>query len=200
MKKAFKISAGFLFSMVLLAGCGMSVQRVSSDTVSDISDKWNDTDASQVAQGMVSECLSEPWLANAQAAEGHNPSVIIGTIHNKSMEHIDTDTFTEDIQRELINSGKVKFVASSAQRGEIRGERLDQDLNASAETRKAMGQETGADFMMQGTLDAIQQQEGGKEVMFYEVNLQLINLATNDISWIGQKKIKKLIKRPGYSL
>ena len=40
------------------------------------------------------------------------------------------------MQRALINSGEVSFVASSEERREIRSERKDQDLNASEETRK----------------------------------------------------------------
>lgn len=190
---------GLGFGMILgLGACSLNVQRVNPNKITDISTHWNDTDANDVAHAMITQCLSSAWLSDATAKLGHEPRVIVGTIRNKSYEHINVDTFIESLQRELINSGKVQFVASANQRGALRAERMDMDLNASAATRKAMGQEWGADYMLQGTLDAIKQQEGRTEVMYYQVNLQLINLLTNNIAWIGEKKIKKYMTRPAF--
>lgn len=187
------LAAGTIFG---LSACSLNVQRVDPSKITDISTHWNDTDANEVAHAMITQCLSSTWLGDATNKLGHEPRVIVGTIRNKSYEHINVDTFIESLQRELINSGKVQFAASAKQRGAIRAERMDMDLNASAATRKAMGQEYGADYMLQGTLDAIKQQEGRTEVMYYQVNLQLINLLTNNIAWIGEKKIKKYMTRP----
>jgi len=163
--------------------------------VKDISGKWNDTDSRLVAEEMIRDCLSRPWLAKAASEEGKPPTVIVGTVRNQSHEHIATDTFVENLQRELINSGKVEFVASKGERGEVRDERLDQDVHASEETRKAHGQEAGADFMLSGTINSIQDREGGSEVVYYQTNLKLLNMKTNKISWNGEKKIKKFVKR-----
>lgn len=187
-------------AFVSLSGCGMSVQRLNTNAVVDLNGRWDSTDARLTAKKMISDCLSRPWLSNFQQKDNREPVVIVGDIYNKSFEHINTDIFIQDIESELINSGKVKFVADDKQRAQLRQERLDQDVNASAATRKAMGKELGADYMLEGTLDAIKTQEGGREVMYYQVNLQLINIETNDIAWIGQKKIKKYISRPGWTL
>ena len=97
--------------------------------------------------------------------------------------------------RALINSGKVNFVASKDERGEIRTERLEQDEFASEETRKAFGREVGADFMLSGVLSSVVDQAGSKAVVFYQANLKLINIETNQIVWNGQKQIKKYVKR-----
>jgi PBP1b-binding outer membrane lipoprotein LpoB len=85
-------------------------------------------------------------------------------------------------------------VASAAERGEIRTERLEQDEFASEETRKAFGREVGADFMLSGVLNSVVDQSGSKAVVFYQVNLKLINIETNQIVWNGQKQIKKYVK------
>ncbi len=187
-------------ALVSLSGCGMSVQRLNTNAVVDLNGRWDSTDARLTAKKMISDCLARPWLSNFQQKDNREPVVIVGDIYNKSFEHINTDIFIQDIESELINSGKVKFVADDKQRAQLRQERLDQDVNASAATRKAMGKELGADYMLEGTLDAIKTQEGGREVMYYQVNLQLINIETNNIAWIGQKKIKKYISRPGWTL
>lgn len=184
-----------LLSVALLAGCGTSVKRMDVGEVKDISGRWNDTDARLVAEEMIKDCLAQPWLGKAKSALGKEPVVIVGTVRNQSHEHINTETFVENLQRYLINSGEVQFVASKAERGEVRDERLDQDTNASEETRKAHGQEIGADYVLSGVINTIQDSEGGKSVMYYQTNLKLLNVKTNQIAWNGEKKIKKLIKR-----
>jgi len=180
----------------LLAACSTEVTRMSPETVKDLSGNWNDTDSQMVSKDMIQEALSEPWLGNyTQSHNGKPPVVIVGTIRNLSSEHINTNAFVTDMQRALINSGKVRFVAASEQRGEVREERKDQDINAREDTRKAMGQEIGADFMMKGTINMIVDQSGDTAVHYYQVDLNLISMADNSIVWVGQKKIKKLVEK-----
>ena len=174
-----------------LAGCGTSVERLESDEVRDLSGAWNDTDSRLVSEEMINDMLSRPWVNDFKRRTGKQPAVIVGTVRNLSHEHINTNTFVNDIQRELTNSGRVTFVASRDERQDIRDERLDQDIHASAETRKAMGQEYGADFMLSGQINTIIDMEGRTQVRYYQVDLTLISLADNRKVWIGQKKIKK---------
>ncbi len=181
---------------LLLAACSTSVQRVSPDETVDLSGAWNDTDSRLVAEEMVQDALSRPWIDNYVSRTDRRPAVIVGTVRNLSHEHINTRTFISDIERELINSGRVQFVASSSERGEIRDERKDQDLHASEETRNAAGQELGADFMMQGQINTIIDTEGKQQVRYYQVDLTLLSMADNRKVWVGQKKIKKVIKNP----
>jgi len=174
------------------------VDRISPDQVTDVSGYWNDTDANQTAQEMINQMLGDPWLGNFLGVNSNkSPTVIVGQITNLSSEHISTSTFIDDIQRQLINSGKVSFVAGKDQRTELRQERKDQDLNAASQTRSAMGQEVGADFMMQGTINTIIDAAGDTSVKYYQVDLRLINMHNNVISWAGQKKIKKVVQRSG---
>ncbi|HET7569643.1 MAG TPA: penicillin-binding protein activator LpoB [Gammaproteobacteria bacterium] len=184
----------------ILAGCSSmpEIHRISPNQVTDVSGYWNDTDSRLTAEQMIGQMLNEPWLDNYENAHaGTKPVVIVGDINNLSSEHIAVGTFINDMQRALINSGDVRFVASSGQRGGVRNERKDQDLNASADTRNPMGQETGADFMMEGTINTIIDAAGHTSVKYYQVNLQLINMRTNVIAWIGQKKIKKQVEYHG---
>jgi len=184
-----------LSAALTLSACGTTVTRMDAGEVKDVSGHWNDTDSRLVAEEMISDCLSRPWYANASSSLGKNPTVIVGTVRNQSQEHIATDTFVEDLQRSLINSGKVEFVASKGERGEVREERLDQDTHSAEETRNANGQETGANFMLSGAINSIVDQEGGKAVVYYQVNLKLLNMRTHQIAWNGQKKIKKFVTR-----
>ena len=176
-------------------GCSTKVTRMDVAEVKDISGAWNDTDSQQVSAEMIKDVLNRSWLVEFTVLQKRQPAVIVGEVRNLSHEHINVYTFVSDIERELINFGKVQFVASSTERQEIRGERQDQDINATEATRKAMGQEKGADFMLKGTINTIIDASGKTQLRYYQVDLTLISLADNSKVWVGQKKIKKLVER-----
>lgn len=184
-----------LLALPMVFACGTKVTRMDTNVVKDVGGGWNDTDAQMVAQEMITDCLNSGWYTKFLARNGKEPVVIVGTVNNKTMEHINTDVFVEEMQRALINSGRVEFVASKSERGEVRNERLEQDEFASEETRKAFGREVGADFMLSGVLSSVADKAGSKAVVFYQANLKLINIETNQIVWNGQKQIKKYVKR-----
>ena len=186
----------FALLLPMLIACGTKVERMDSNTTKDLSGKWNDADSRTTAQTMIEDCLNANWYNKAlKAKSGKEPVVIVGTVKNNTMEHINTATFVEEMQRALINSGKVEFVASKEERGEVQGERLTQQEYSSEETRKDFGREVGADYMLSGVLESIVDQEGRKSVVYYQINLKLINIETNQIVWNGMQKIKKYVAK-----
>ncbi len=184
----------FSLSVILLSACSTSVKRVDSDETIDLSGAWNDTDSRLVADEMIDDAVSRPWIIDYYAKSGSVPTVIVGDIRNLSHEHINVKTFIADMERSLINSGKVDFVASSDERGQIREERIDQDINASEDTRKKAGQEAGADFMLIGQINTIIDADDNEQVRYYQVDLTMISMTDNRKVWLGQKKIKKFVK------
>ena len=189
-----RIYLALILASLLVAGCDTKVTRIDADETVDLSGAWNDTDSRLVAEEMIADALSHPWTSNFAGQVGRPPAVIIGTVRNFSHEHINMNTFVADIERALINSGRVEFVASSDERGEIREERVDQDLNASEETRNEAGQEFGADFILKGQINTIVDAQEDEQIRYYQVDLSLISLADNRKVWLGQKKIKKLVE------
>lgn len=187
---------------LLASGCGPSktVSRIEADTTIDLSGEWNDTDSRLVAEEMINDVLSRPWVGEFRGEHKRPPDVIVGTVRNRTTEHISTVTFIKNLERELINSGRVNFVASKEEREEIRQERAEQQEHASEESMKRFQQEAGADFMLRGDITTIIDQEGGEMVKYYQVNLELINIETNRKAWVGEKKIKKYISRSGTRL
>jgi uncharacterized protein (TIGR02722 family) len=183
-----------LLALVAAAGCSTKVERLDESQAVDLSGAWNDTDSRLVSQEMIQDSLSRAWLQEFRGRPGQNrPTVIVGEVRNLSHEHINTSTFTLEVERALINSGKVDFVATKGERKDIREERKDQDINAREDTRNAMGRELGADFMMTGTINTIIDPSGDTQVRFYQVNMTLISLADNRKVWVGQKDIRKLV-------
>jgi uncharacterized protein (TIGR02722 family) len=188
---------GFSALMVLSAGCasGPKVTRTSSDEVVDVSGYWNDTDSQMVSSEMIADSLSRVWVDEWRGATGVKPTVIVGAVRNQSSEHINTRTFTKDLERAFLNSGRVRLVASSDERSGMRTERVDQLRNATIDTAKSMGKEIGADFMLIGGINSIVDAAAGTKVRFYQIELELINLESNEKVWIGQKKIKKIVEQ-----
>lgn len=191
----------FLVALPLVGCGGKSVKRVDASEAIDLSGRWNDTDSRQVSDEMIRDVLGSPWLMKFTSSHGGKaPVVIVGDIRNRSDEHINVRTFIKDLERALINSGEVEFVAGSMEREGVRQERLDQARQASEDTAKEHGMETGADYMLIGSLNSILDREGGKAVKYYQVNLELIDLQSNRKAWVGQKEIKKLISKSRFKL
>jgi uncharacterized protein (TIGR02722 family) len=137
--------------------------------------------------------MSRPWRTEFTAVKGKKPMVIVGNIKNKTSEHIESETFIKDIEKAYINSGLVGVVQAAEARKELREERNDQQTYSSEETKKKWGLEKGADFMLNGVITSIVDQYGKNKVVFYQINLELTDLQTNEKVWIGDKKIKKAI-------
>lgn len=191
-----KLSLIALSIMIMFAGmsCKRSVTRVSPDQQIDLSGRWNDTDSKLVSEEMVRDVLTRPWLEDFRAATGEKPVVIVGMVSNKTSEHIEAETFIKNVEKEFINSGRVRVVQNSVFREKLREERADQNEFASPETAKKWGKELGADFMMFGVISSITDSYNKEKVVFYKVNLELANLQSNEKVWIGDKEIKKYIK------
>ncbi len=182
-------------------GCAkIKVERAPVEGVVDLSGKWNDTDSRLVAEEMVNDCLGRSWASDFTRAHDAVPAVIVGTVINKTSEHIDAATFVADLERSLLKSGKAKIVAAKEPREEIRDERSDQGQFASPETFKAFGKETGADYMLQGAIASIKDEVKGKYVIFYQTDLELVDLETNEKVWMAQKEIKKIVSRSAFGL
>lgn len=192
MKKLLSLTISTIL-VITLAACG-SVKRIEPTEQVDLSGKWNDTDSRLVSEAMIDDALKQRWTSDFSSSKFRNPVVIIGQIRNMTHEHISTETFTKDLERALLNSGKVDFVAAKNERGEIREERSDQALNALPSTVKKNRKEIGADFILSGTINSIVDKATADTVVYYQVNLEIINMESNKKIWIGEKKIKKRVK------
>jgi uncharacterized protein (TIGR02722 family) len=200
--KSILVTLLVLGTVVFVNGCGKSVEvaRVDSGKEIALTDKWNDEDSRLVAEEMINDMLSYPWISQFnQRFPGKEPLVTVQRVRNKSHEHIAVDTFVNDIKRAVIRSGKAGFIATLEERQDTRAELADQDMNASADTRMEMGEEDGANFALSGTINSIVDQLDGQRVTYYQVDLKLINLQTAREVWNGSKKIKKFMERKSFS-
>jgi len=182
--------------VILLGNCApkRKIQRIETDQTVDLSGRWNDSDSRAVSENMTGQLLHASWINEYQKQnQGERPVLIVGLVKNKSHEHIDANTFIKDIERAIIQDGSARLVQAGNKREDLRNERVDQQTFASGETAKDWGLELGADFMLQGTINSIVDTYKKEKIVYYQINLELSNLETNEVVWIGEKKIKKYI-------
>lgn len=181
--------------LFILGACASrTVSRVDPASQIDLSGRWNDTDSKQVAEEMIRDVMSKPWLERFTAKSQAPPVVIVGVVVNRSHEHIEAETYIKDMEREFINSGRVRVVENDFFRDKLREEKDQQQANASVDTQSKIANELGADFMLFGTINSTVDQYKKEKVVSYKVNMEMVNLETTEKVWIGDKEIKKYIK------
>lgn len=189
-----------LAALLVLGACSNKrVSRREAGEAIDLSGRWNDTDSRLVAEEMVRDSLSRPWIENHLSSAGERPVVVPYGVKNRTGEHINTRTFMNNLQRAFVNSGRVRVVSEAQQRETIREERADQQQGLTDDPA-AIGRELGANFVLTGEINDIRDREDGEEVIYYQTNLEMVNVETNEIVWIGEKQIKKFIERDAVGL
>ncbi len=195
MKKIFTPAVLCFVILVSAISCSRSVTRIDPEKQVDISGRWNNTDSRLTAEQMIEDIFKADWLNNfTQAKAGQKPVVICGFVDNKSHEHIEAETFVKDLEQSFIKTQRVRLVQAGKKREELRAERADQQTNSSVSSMKKFGMESGADFILQGSINSIVDAHQKKKVVYYQVNLELTDMQTNEVVWMSDKKIAKYVK------
>ena len=183
-----------VLTIALINGCAnRKITRVDPNETIDLSGRWNDSDSRLVSEEMIGDLLTSAWIPRYLKANDKRPVVVVGLVENKSHEHINSETFIKDVEKAIIRDGNIRLVVAREKRNELRKERAEQQDYASPETTKKWGKELGADFILQGTINSIVDSYKKQKVVTYQIDLQLTNIETNEVVWMGDKKIKKQI-------
>ncbi len=181
--------------ILIAAGCQTRrVTRVDPATQIDLSGRWNDSDSRKVADQMIYDLFDSDLFKEYAKAKNAKPVIVVGTIRNKTSEHIDADNFVKKFEVVIHNSGVAELVESSEFRDQLRVERLEQQEFADPATVKRMGAETGADLMLFGEITSETDVYNNRRVVNYITTLFLTDVETNKRVWYGQNEIKKYVK------
>ena len=194
MKIFTKYISLMLVAVLVLGGCSRSIKRIDPGTATDLSGRWNDTDSRVTSEAMIEQMFGNAWAVAFEQKHQKKPVIVVGLINNKSHEHINTETFIKDLERAIVKNGSIRLVQAGEKREELRRERAGQQEFASAETAKKWGRELGADFMLQGTVNSIIDDYKRDKTVMYQIDLELGNIETTEIVWMGDHKIKKAIR------
>lgn len=183
-------------------GCGpkrtVTRTEAGSSQGADLSGYWNDLDATIVAKAMIQQCLGSPWASRFQEENGGERPVVklMGVKKRTDDRNVNEEFFAKQLERQLLNSGRVRVVAAWGQDNVNVAEKARQAVHASDETAKSQGNETGADFTLQTIVNSQNETDGqGQSVRAYLVNMELVNVETNEKVWIGEKQIRKVVNQ-----
>lgn len=183
-----------LLVISLFVSCARSVSRVATDAQIDLSGRWNDSDSRMVADEMIKALTRSENFKTYSQAVNHKPVIIVGSVLNKTSEHIDASNFIKKFEVAIFNSGAADMVEGEEFRDKIRQERTQQQDFSDPKTMAQWRKETGADLMLLGEMTSETDVLGSKRVVHYTTTLFLTNMETNKRVWYGQNEIKKYIK------
>jgi uncharacterized protein (TIGR02722 family) len=195
-----KLMAGLTVGSLFIAGCNgnWKIDRKAPEDSADLDYRFNDQDAREATQQLMTDCLSRPWVSNwSTAHNGQAPIVYLGNVKNDTQDYnVNSVMITEVMQKEMINSGRVRVKAQKDARPDIRDERLDTKYNDPS-TVKAVAKELNADFALVGNVQqSLQQNNNATRVTnYYQINMELINVETAEKVWIKDAQIKKTARK-----
>ncbi len=156
-----------------------------------LDDKFNEADMQQMADTVIRAMVACPYVAKAAKP----PVVIVERVQNRTQEHIDMVSMTDMIRSALIKSGKVRFV-NKEERGTIDEEVTYHESGAvSGPTAKKRGQQTGADYILSGSLATNIQEVGEDKLIYYKLTANLTSLETSTIDCTEEKQVRKKYKK-----
>lgn len=144
----------------------------------------------------VAETLADDMVAGFFQRQQHPPIVVMIGIDNETPNLLDTVGLADQIRHELVRSRCAQFVKPA---------RLAQALNAykgpldfaATETRKLIGMQLGARYLMQGTLlekpvePAKKPQKPNTTSRLLHLNIELIDLENGTTAWHSLREVEQ---------
>lgn len=160
-----------------------------------LTDQWSETDMQKAVQDMVQSLMQHEVIAKASK----KPIIMVTKIQNKTSEHIDTQSISDMIRVELSKSNKAIFVDRDA-REDINQEIEYQQSGRVGANRTQVGQQVGADYILNGRLDSIVQEAGKDKTVYYKLTLNLTDLRSGLIVWTDYKQLRKVYRKRSIGL
>jgi uncharacterized protein (TIGR02722 family) len=151
-------------------------------------------DVSTMARSMVGSMLSSPALASVTQVS--RPIVLVDRVQNSTDQHFDTQSLTDSIRTQLIQSGRFRFTDKSsreAQKEEIDYQHLGGMIGQDSAVSK--GRQLGAQYLLWGRIVSYEERSRDIVRKSYKLTLNLINLDTGIIEWADEKPITKVQSR-----
>lgn len=188
--------------LAIMAGCSSGPKAFTKGEYDDptrvelLDDKFNESDMQQMADTVIKAMVSCGYVANAKKP----PVVIVERVANRTQEHIDTVSMTDKIRTALIKSGKVRFV-NKEERGTLSDELDYQEAgHVKASTAKKRGQQTGADYILNGAIATNIQEVGNDKFIYYKLTMNLTNLEESTIDCTEEREIRKKYRKRSIGL
>ena len=192
-----------LSAMLSISGCASNKPAFASGNVvygdtsiqETLSNKISSNDFTKLAKSMTDSLLTSSVVRKNSG--GNKPTIKIAPVKNKTTEHIDTRTITNEIEIQLTSSEAVEFVSDSVENEQLRMEIQEQTQSGEYKQSKSAkaGQSEGAKYLLTGEITSLVDSNGDFKNIDYIFQLKLTEIETRKKVWAAQDKIRKTSER-----
>lgn len=175
--------------ILILSSCTPTSETVKDQNIPEQKLAWDEKDSEYIADTLISSSLFAEW--NMNFSKSRKPIIVVGKIENNSDEEIDVSLLAKNMERSLINSGEVSFIASKEMREIIRADRKDQDDFTKTDKFIKYMKLLKADFFMSGTINSQVDSSVIPIQKKYELIVNIINTKNASVVWKGVQNITK---------
>jgi uncharacterized protein (TIGR02722 family) len=196
MKKVIVLVPQLVVALALvgfLSGCAMFRQSVSDKAPvgeKRLTANYDQEDLLSLAKQASEAIVAAPF----PGPDEKKPIIVEMGIQNRTTAHLDTKALADTMTTQLLDTRQMQFVDASL-RDQMLKEKGYQLANCTAESRRAIGKELGAKYMLTGAITEIRS-ESGKEVrvskkqdVYLQLTVELTDIET------GLLTVRKQVQR-----
>lgn len=184
------ILLGVMFVIIfLISGCSPSSETVKDKNIPERDLTFDEKDSEYIADTLISSSLLAEW--NTNFSKKRKPTIVVGKIANESIEVLDVSLIAKNLERSLLNSGEVSFIASKEKRESIRTDRKNQDDFTGKDKFIKYLKPLKADFFMSGQINSQIDSSVSPILKKYELSLNIINTKNATVVWEDVQSIIK---------
>ncbi len=190
MKKCFVASV--VASALIFSACSSKreIEVIDPGSAQQLSGDFGASDIQLTIDKMVDSLLTSPSVV--EITSNRKPVLMVSTIRNKTLQHIDPQIITDSIRSRLIRSGKFRFIDRATDQQLIDEIKYQQESGLVDPTKaQQFGHQSGVEYILTGTIFGIRQQAGDVKDIYYKINMELKNLRTGELDWADEKQIRK---------
>lgn len=191
-----KISLLLLIIFItFLSACGPTIQYNIKDEETVTGSDWSAKDLKDVSDYMAASIKQSAFIGSPQYARDNPRWMLARYMKNETDEHVNTRTIMEKIRTRLINAGIARFIDDQAVEDILEQLKLQQSGLFDNNTVAQVGKLVGAKQILRGTISSIRKKTERKDIIYYNITLQLVNIQTGEIIWTDEKEIQRLTSK-----
>jgi penicillin-binding protein activator len=181
--------------IALLAACAPTINYEIRDEETVTGSDWSAKDLKDVSDYMAGSVKQAAFIADPQYTRERPRWMLARDMKNETDEHVNTRTIMEKIRTRLINGGIAKFIDDQAVEDILNQMKLQQSGLFDNKTVAQVGKLVGARLILRGTISSIRKKTDRKDIIYYNITLQLVNIQTGEIVWTDEKEIQRLTSK-----
>lgn len=179
----------------IMTGCGSSIKQDITDEETMTGSDWSANDLKEVSDAMASSIEKSAFISRVQAL-GEKPRWMLAKdLKNDTDEHVDTRIIMEKIRTKLVNSGAAIFVDDQALTDILNQLKLQQSGLFDNQAVAQVGKLVGAKFILRGKIFSIRKRTDRRDIVYYNITLQAVDIERGEIVWTDEKEIQRLTQK-----